>query len=200
MTLPEHALCSAMLAEFGMRERYGWRGTLAMIVAGIAPDLDTAAKLVGDREFWQLHHALGHGVLPVLLLSLAIAGLARYLGGLKPFGYVLGWCLVAAAAHIFTDSLYWWGVQFFWPFSSWERAFHVLEYLDLFVLGIWLTGGVCLYKYPKRGRRIAGSTLALFATYVALRAMAPQPTGVLKLLMGGWIYAAPERTPVLDWW
>src|SRR5262245_42393708 len=119
MTLPEHALCSAMLAEFGMRERFGRRGTLVMIVAGIAPDLDTAAKLVSDRDFWQWHHALGHGVLPVMLLSLSIAGAARLFGRLKPFGYVFAWSLAAAAAHVITDSLYWWGVQFFWPFSSW---------------------------------------------------------------------------------
>lgn len=48
MTLPEHAICSLMIAELAVRQRLGLRGVLVVVAAGIAPDLDTAAKLFGD--------------------------------------------------------------------------------------------------------------------------------------------------------
>ena len=56
MTLPEHVICSVMLAQFDVRQRFGWLDV--GVVAGIAPDIDTATKLVGDREYLALKHAL----------------------------------------------------------------------------------------------------------------------------------------------
>src|SRR2546422_8955460 len=108
MTLPEHVICSVMLAQFGMRQRFGWKGVVPVALAGIAPDIDTAAKLVNDREYWRLHHALGHGVLSVLLLSAIIALLARWLLGLRPRPLVWLWCLAAGAVPLLTDTLYVW--------------------------------------------------------------------------------------------
>jgi membrane-bound metal-dependent hydrolase YbcI (DUF457 family) len=202
MTLPEHVICSAMLAQFGMQQRFGWRGMLAMVAAGVAPDLDTAAKLVGDREFWRLHHALGHGLLPILVLVTAIALAARSFWSLQPVGYVWLWCFVASAAHVFTDAIYWWGIQILWPFSRWEFCFKWIEYLDLLVLGLWLAGGLALYRFSVFRVHIATGTLCLFVGYLVVRAVLPTPaTGsVLHMVTGGWMYAAPHGTPVLDWW
>jgi membrane-bound metal-dependent hydrolase YbcI (DUF457 family) len=200
MTLPEHAICSAMLAEFGMRPRFGWRGTAVMVAAGIAPDLDVVAKLAGDQFFWQLHHALGHGLLPISMIAAAVAGIGRAVFKMPWDGFVFGWCLVAAAGHVLTDALYWWGINVLWPFGRVEICFHVLEYLDLLVLAIWLIGAVMLYRTSGRGRAVAATTLGVFAIYVGLRAVLPPPTGVWHWLTGGWMYAAPQGTPVLDWW
>jgi membrane-bound metal-dependent hydrolase YbcI (DUF457 family) len=202
MTLPEHVICSAMLAQFGVRQRFGWKGTLTVIAAGIAPDLDTAAKLVSDREFWRLHHALGHGLLPILILASAIALFVRWYWSLRPIWYVWLWCFVAAAVHVFTDAVYWWGIRVLWPFSKWEVRLQWLEYLDVLVLGLWLAGAVALYKLPTRGFQIAAVTLGLFAGYLTLRAVLPAPTpgSLIHFITGGWMYAAPQDTPVLDWW
>ena len=73
MTLPEHAICSLMIAELGVRQRLGLRGVLVVVAAGIAPDLDTAAKLFGDQYFWKLHHALGHSILSIIVMAVASA-------------------------------------------------------------------------------------------------------------------------------
>jgi membrane-bound metal-dependent hydrolase YbcI (DUF457 family) len=202
MTLPEHIICSAMLAQFGVRQRFGWKGTLAVVAAGVAPDLDTAAKLVSDREFWRLHHALGHGLLPILALSMAIALAACLWWSLRPMWYVWLWCLVSAVAHVFTDAVYWWGIQVLWPFSRWEVCFSWIEYLDLLALGLWLAGALALYRFPTRGARIAAVTLSLFVGYLAVRASLPAPTqgNVIHWVTGGWMYLAPRGTPVLDWW
>lgn len=202
MTLPEHVICSVMLAQFGVRQRFGWKGMLTVVAAGIAPDLDTAAKLVSDREFWRLHHALGHGLLPILVLSTAIALVARLWGSLRPMWYIWLWCLASAAAHVFTDAVYWWGIQVLWPFSRWEVCFSWIEYLDLLVLSLWLAGAFAVYRFPTRGVRIASVTLSLFIGYLAVRAILPAPTpgSVVHLVTGGWMYTAPKGTPVLDWW
>ena len=200
MTLPEHAICSLMIAELGVRQRLGLRGVLVVVAAGIAPDLDTAAKLFGDQYFWKLHHALGHSILSVVAISVVSAVVGSFLLRLRNFAFLFAWSLVAATAHCLTDSLYWWGVKPLWPFHEYEVCFELLEYLDLIVLAIWLGGAVWLYRSPQNRHRVAAFTLSLFAGYVALRWALPKPTGVFHLLTGGWMYAAPQGTPVLDWW
>jgi len=200
MTLPEHAICSLMIAELGVRQRLGLRGVLVVVAAGIAPDLDTAAKLFGDQYFWKLHHALGHSILSVFAISVVSAAVGSFVMRQKSFAFLFGWSLVAATAHCLTDSLYWWGVKPLWPLDEYELCFELLEYLDLIVLAIWLGGAAWLYRSPQSRHRVATCTLTSFAIYVAMRAALPKPTGVFHLLTGGWMYAAPQGTPVIDWW
>lgn len=211
MTLPEHAICSLMIAELGVRQRLGLRGVLVVVAAGIAPDLDTAAKLFGDQYFWKLHHALGHSILSVFAISVVSATVGSLVLRLRNFGLLFRWSLLASVLHCLTDSLYWWGIQPFWPAHSYELCFKLIEYLDLFVLTIWLGGAAWLFRASKKPaldddntknnrRHVAMVTLAVFASYVMLRAVLPKPTGVFHLLTGGWMYAAPQGTPVLDWW
>ncbi len=199
MTLPEHAICSALLAQFGVRQRLGTAGVVIVTVAGVAPDLDVVSKLFGDFYFWKLHHALGHNVIAIVVLSAVIASIGRFAAGVRPFGYLFGWCCIAAFVHCLTDTLYWFAVKPFWPISQIEVSFDILEYLDLIVLAIWFGGAVCLYKTSKPVR-VAGTVFGILTGYVALRAILPAPTGLLKLITGDWMYAAPKDTPVLDWW
>ena len=200
MTLPEHVICSTVLAQFGMRQRYGWRGVTLMIFAGIAPDLDTSAKLLTDQAFWKLHHALGHNVWAVAGLSALGAGFGRLFGRMTPIGYVFLWGVASSTAHCLTDALYWWGIFPFWPVSDFELKFGLLEYLDLIVLTIWLVGLAALCKRRGSTAGTGAAILITFALYVAIRAALPEPTGMMKLIMGGWIYMPPQGTPVLDWW
>lgn len=178
----------------------GWRGVLVVVAAGIAPDLDTASKLFGNEYFWKLHHALGHSLLSVVVISVIVAATGSVALKLRPFASLLLWCAVASLAHCLTDSLYWWGVQPLWPVDSYEVCFDLLEYLDLLVLTIWLGGAIWLLRSPARRKHIAKATLSSFTAYVLLRAVLPPPKGVFHLLTGGWMYAAPQGTPVLDWW
>lgn len=200
MTLPEHAVCSLMLAQATVRPRYGWRGVAIVVLAGIVPDVDVVTKLAGDEHYWRLHHALGHGLPSIIVLALAVSVLGRFAFGSRPFAPLFGWCLIAAFVHVLTDSLYWFAVQPGWPFHDVQIKFELLEYLDLVVLAIWFGAAVCLYGFPDRGRLVASASLSLFVGYVALRAALPAPTGFFKLVTGGWMYAFPQDTPVLDWW
>lgn len=200
MTLPEHAICSVMIAQFGVRQHLGTPGVILVTIAGISPDFDTASRLVSDEHFWRLHHALGHSLLSISILSATIAAIGYVFLKVRPFHYLFGWCFIAALVHCLTDALYWWGIQPLWPFSDSEICLSVIEYLDLIVLCLWLTSAFFLHKFRSHGVRIASLTLVAFASYVLLRATLPAPTGFLKLMTGGWMYEAPQGTPVLDWW
>lgn len=199
MTLPEHLIRSVMIAQLGCRQKFGWMGTAVVAVAGISPDLDVVTKLISEPRFWELHHALGHSLISIIVLSGVIAGFAKFLLQL-PFVPMFGWCLAASFVHDLTDVPYWWKIRFFWPFSEWGAKLQAIEYLDLFVLGMWLTAAVCLYKRPARRRQIAATSLSLYTGYVLVRWLLPQPTGVLHQIMGGWMYLAPHATPILDAW
>jgi len=205
MTLPEHALCSLMIAEFGFRQRLGLQGVLIVVAAGVAPDLNASAKLFGDQYFWKLHHAPGHSLLSVPVIAVASSVIGSAALKLRNFGLLFRWSLLATVAHCLTDSLYWWDMQPFWPVTSYELCFELIEYLNLFVLSIWLGGAVWLFRSSRSAdgsstapRRVAMLTLSTFAGYVLLRAALPKLTGMFHLLTGGWIYAAPQGTPVLD--
>src|SRR5258708_6591626 len=190
MTLPEHLICSVMIAQFGCRQKFGWKAVPVVAVAGISPDIDALIKLISEPHFWQLHHALGHSLISITVLSGIIAALGGYWLSL-PIRPLFGWCLLASFVHDLTDLPYWWGIRFFWPFSDWAPMLKAIEYVDLVVLGMWLTAAVCLYKWPERGRKIAVASLSIFAGYVLVRWMLPQPTGLLHQITGGWMYLAP---------
>lgn len=199
MTLPEHVVCSVMVAQLGARQRFGWKAVPVVAVAGIAPDADVVTKLISEPLYWQMHHALGHSLLSIVVLAALIAGAAQGLASL-PFRPMFCWCLLAALVHDLTDIPYWFVVQFFWPFSTQGLALHAIEYLDLLVLALWFIAAYCLYKWPDRGRQIAAASLSSFAGYVLLRCVLPKPTGFWHYVTGGWMYLAPQDTPVLDWW
>jgi membrane-bound metal-dependent hydrolase YbcI (DUF457 family) len=134
------------------------------------------------------------------VIASACAAVGRFAFNMKPVAKLFAWCFAAAFVHCLTDALYWWGVEPLWPMSRYKVCFNVLEYLDLIVLAIWLTGAGWLFRKSSNSSRVATMTLVCFAVYVVLRAALPAPTGVFKLLTGGWMYAAPQGTPVLDWW
>ncbi len=199
MTLPEHLICAVMVSQLGCRQRYGWKAVPVVAVAGVSPDADCITKLIYEPWFWTMHHALGHSLLSLTVLASLIGGLgAKWLR--LPTLPIVGWCFAACVAHSLCDMPYFWGVQWFWPFSKVGWAWNAVNYLDLFILGAWLLSAWLLYQQPHKGFLIATTTLVGIATYVGVRAVLPPPTGWLGFIAGGWIYAAPQETPVLDWW
>src|SRR5258708_35544021 len=76
MTLPEHVICSVMIAQLGCRQRFGWKAVPVVAVAGISPDVDVVTKLISEPLFWEMHHALGHSLLSITVLSPIIPGVS----------------------------------------------------------------------------------------------------------------------------
>ena len=199
VTLPEHAACSLLIAHLGYRQKHGWPAAIAVVLAGISPDLDVITKLISEPLFWKLHHAAGHCLMAIVLLAGLTSGAVSALYRV-PFRPLFGWCLLAAFVHDLTDIPYFWGVKFLWPFNEWEPCLNAIQYLDLFVLALWTVGVLMLRRYPDSASTTAAVTLILFVAYAGIRWLLPQPTGWLDLITGGWVYAAPPQTPVLDWW
>src|SRR6266550_4811316 len=54
MTLPEHVICSVMIAQLGCRQRFGWKAVPVVAVAGISPDVDVVTKLISEPLFWEM--------------------------------------------------------------------------------------------------------------------------------------------------
>jgi len=205
MTLPEHLICSLAIAQLGVARQMGTKGIVLVALAGISPDLDSAAKLVGEKYFWSLHHALGHCLLAIFIIAVVYTLVGwRWIrtppGQRNHYWRIFVCCLLAAFVHCLTDSLYWWGVKPFWPFDGREITFNILEYLDLFVLAIWILPCIIAWRCPAQATRMSWAALTLFTCYVGTRIALPDPTGNWQLLTGGWIYAAPNDTPILDWW
>jgi membrane-bound metal-dependent hydrolase YbcI (DUF457 family) len=199
MTFPEHLVCSVLIANLGAQQRLGWKVVPYIAMAGVAPDLDAIGKVLYEPWFWKYHHAIGHCLIALAVIATITATCARYIHQLS-FWQVWLFAFLAAFVHTLTDSLYFWGIAYFWPWRSFEPSLGILKYLDLVVLTIWLVPAVLLYRYPHRAGRIATMTFVIFVTYIIIRAALPAPTGILGFLTGDWILAPPQQTPVIDWW
>jgi membrane-bound metal-dependent hydrolase YbcI (DUF457 family) len=160
MTLPEHAACSFLIAHPGCRQRFGNPAVCAVVAAGILPDPDVATKLISEPLFWRLHHVLVHCLIAVILISASTAGMAGVISGL-PFRPLMGWCLLSSGVHVLTDIPCFWGVRVFWPFLDGEPSLNAIEYLDLFVFGIWVFGVAGVLRFPTNARRHAAAAVGI---------------------------------------
>jgi hypothetical protein len=97
MTLPEHLICSVMIAQLGCRQRLGWRAVPVVALAGISPDVDALIKLFNELRFWELHHALGHSLISIWWFLPQPTGLFRLVTG--------GWMYMAPGSTPLID---WW--------------------------------------------------------------------------------------------
>lgn len=188
-----------MIAQLGFRQKYGWKAVPVVAIAGIAPDWDVVTKIIHEPWFWSMHHALGHSFLAVLIMATLVGSLSSYLLRL-PYLPLMGWSFIAGVTHGLCDMPYFWGIQWLWPFSTMSVKLNCLNYLDLIVLGTWLGSAWWLYRKPDDGFKIATTTLTFMVLYIAARAVLPTPNGILGLIMGGWIYAPSQQTPLIDWW
>jgi hypothetical protein len=78
------------------------QGVLVVVAAGVAPDLNTAAKLFGNQYFWKQHHSLWHSLHSALVIAVASSVVGNAALKLRNFGLLCRWSLLAAVAHGFT--------------------------------------------------------------------------------------------------
>lgn len=113
MQLQTHLLAGWCLA--GQPTRTSRERFLCMLV-GVLPDLDGAGILIDVKYYHQYHHILGHTIFFGILSS---ALLARF----STNRWQMFWLFLAIFhSHILLDLLGsgdGWGMQYFWPASSW---------------------------------------------------------------------------------
>jgi len=181
-----HTLVAATLARTPLA-RAG-RGTLpALIVASNAPDADILAALAGGRvAYLEWHRGITHGLLGVVVLGVASAGLVS-LGRLaldraRPaprrhnasLGMLMAVSMIAVVLHILMDLPTSYGTRILSPFDWRWFSFDWLPIIDVYLL-IALVAGLVFGELSKDARpRFAAIVLAVMAANYGGRAAVHQ--------------------------
>jgi len=197
MSLGEHAMIGGLISFLGPYQRWGWKGTLVLVLAAIAPDLDTCIGWFADEETYnRLHRGVTHNVFSITLLSLLLACIGRYALGLRGVVAMFLWSLLACIAHDGTDMIYAVRnipadelvVRPFWPFSMQGLSYPLLRFGDLIPLGLLMIPCFWVWRRPQDGRIVAAVSLSCLCLYVGYRAFfLPDPSGWKDWVMGLWL-------------
>ena len=135
-----HGLTGALLAEAGLRQRYGRQATAALVGGALLPDIDILWSTGQGVLALETHRGITHSLLGGLGLALLLAAAVRPLGPVKRWGPLAGMAILGLGfGHLFLDLITPYGIQLFLPFS---RARPAWDWL--FIVDPWLTGPVLL--------------------------------------------------------
>ena len=169
MDLISHGLMGTMMAGLGINKKFGLAGTLTMVIANIAPDLDIFAGLKGPKTFYKYHREITHSLMGAAILWILITGgiyLFTPLSSLLAIAVMVG---TGLAGHLVMDSFTPWGLPLFYPFSAKKYGFDLIWFFDP-VLVTSMVGGVYLaYHFPGYETMFFILTFAIIASYLVLR-------------------------------
>jgi membrane-bound metal-dependent hydrolase YbcI (DUF457 family) len=189
---------SYLIAQFGVQQQYGPKGTALVLIAGCLPDADGFSLLFGWRTYRRYHRVLGHGLPMTLLGPAALTALGSGVLNLGPFGPLWCWLQVAFAAHLFTDILFYgWPAQLLWPLSSRAWALGLVRWNDLVPTLCLYTASLVALCSRSLAPVAALVGLGALAAYLLWRFLRPRPLYRWgEWLAGGW---AEESAPVWRW-
>jgi len=180
-----HALASYTLKRAAF-PRVPRSTTIAMLIAGTVADIDLLSKFAGPSAFLSFYRTYFHSLLAAVLLGLVVTLLlhlskpAQTENSLPPLRLFAA-ALAAYILHLLMDLCQSDGVALFWPFSQRRFALDWLPHLDLWILGILLTGillptlsrlvteEIGAKSKGPRGKVGASLALATVILYVVLR-------------------------------
>jgi membrane-bound metal-dependent hydrolase YbcI (DUF457 family) len=198
MKLPEHLTFSFLLAEFGARQEFGWKGTVLVIAAGLMPDLDGLTLLGGWRFYRRYHRIVGHGLPVTLLGPLALAWLGSDWLGDARFLPLWCWLQLSLLCHLFMDLVFYnWPVKLLWPASRKAWAVGLLEWNDLVPTVLLYGATIVVLVDPRAAFPAACAGIGGLALYLGWRAWRPLPqSGWLTWVTGAW---AERAAPIWKW-
>jgi inner membrane protein len=127
-----HGVVGTLLAETGLRQRYGRQATLALAGGAWAPDLDVFWSWGRGVAALETHRGFTHSLLGGALLTLGLAALVRPLGPERRWAPLAGLAALGVfAGHLFLDLITSFGIQLFLPFSRARPAWDWLFIIDL---------------------------------------------------------------------
>ncbi|MCZ6872696.1 MAG: metal-dependent hydrolase [bacterium] len=131
-----HGLAGALLAQAGVRQRYGRAASVALIVGSELPDLDALFDLAGPIIGFQQHrgvtHAFAGGLGLALLVAAVLYGLLRY----RHYWRLVGVLYAGVLLHIWMDYLTSYGTQILLPFDAGRYTADAVFIIDFFYTGI----------------------------------------------------------------
>lgn len=103
---------------------------IVMVLAGLSPDWDLVFRFKGLPSYFIHHRRESHSFLGLLLLSLPLTALAKFLTPALNLGELYACIWLGMFGHIFLDFLTIYGVPFFFPLQKRFNNFGILFILD----------------------------------------------------------------------
>jgi inner membrane protein len=166
-----HGLVGTLLAETGLRQRFGRQATLALAGGALVPDVDVLWSWGRGIAALETHRGFTHSLLGGAMLALGLAAVVRPLGPERRWAVLAGLAALGVfAGHVFLDLITSFGIQLFLPFS---RARPALDWLFIIDLSFTLPLLAALAVARVTGRPgVARAGCAYLVAYLAVAASA----------------------------
>lgn len=169
MDLISHGLMGTMMAGLGLNQKFGLAGTVTMMIANIAPDLDIVAGLKGPKTFYKYHREITHSLLGAAVLWALISGGIYFFTPLDSFAAIFIMVGAGLAGHLVMDSFTPWGLPLFYPFSSKKYGFDLIWFFDPVMITSMVGSVYLAYHFPGHEKMFYVLGFALIASYLLLR-------------------------------
>src|SRR2546428_12330790 len=185
-----HGLAAALLAQAGLRQRYGALATVALVVGSELPDLDWLFELGGPVSGFVNHRGMTHSLFGGAGLALLGAALLRSVWRSHPYWRVTWLVYLGVLLHIGMDYLTSYGTQLFLPFDAGRYTADAVFIIDYCYSGIMITA-LLLVRMVRRQRqtRYAAASLVWMAlgagAWLTAPAFAQRPLALLALRNAG---------------
>ncbi|MBI3028128.1 MAG: metal-dependent hydrolase [Candidatus Rokubacteria bacterium] len=167
-----HGLTGAVLAQAGLRQRYGYQATLATTAGALIPDIDVLWSPAGSVVALETHRGITHSFVGGLGLALALGLIVRLLGPEKRWRLLSGLALLGiVVGHLFLDLITSYGIQLFLPFSRSRPALDLVFIIDPFLTLPLLGALVAGYAWRSRSALIGRVAVGIMAGYLGLMAV-----------------------------
>src|SRR5215813_12495340 len=135
-----HGLAAALLAQAGLRQRYGALATAALLVGSELPDFDAFFELGGPVSAFVHHRGITHSLLGGAGLALLGAALLWSVWRSHPYWRVTWLVYLGVLLHIGMDYLTSYGTQIFLPFDTGHYTADAVFIVDFSYSALMITG------------------------------------------------------------
>ncbi len=132
-----HSLTGLMLARAGLGRTTARGGTLMLVLAANAPDLDGLALFRNGFAYIQYHRGLLHSFAMTPVMGLLALMLAHWIRGASVTLRTWFACILGVLSHVLLDYTNAYGIRMFLPFSSRMPHLDTVELIDLWILVIF---------------------------------------------------------------
>ena len=147
-----HGLAAALLAQAGLRQRYGALVTVALVVGSELPDLDWLFELGGPVSGFVNHRGMTHSLFGGAGLALLGAALLWSVWRSHPYWRVTWLLYLGVLLHIGMDYLTSYGTQLFLPFDAGRYTADAVFIVDFTYSALMITG-LLLVRMVRRQRQ-----------------------------------------------
>ncbi len=147
-----HGLAAALLAQAGLRQRYGALATVALLVGSELPDIDALFKLGGPVSDFVHHRGITHSLFGGAGLALLGAVLLWSVWRSHPYWRVTWLVYLGVLLHIGMDYLTSYGTQLFLPFDAGHYTADAVFIIDFSYSALMFTA-LLLVRMVRRQRQ-----------------------------------------------